>query len=302
VGALPLFHILLSLTDQQRSRATKLLALQAAILTLVALARGNAVTAFGAIVLVGLVFARGRPAVVRDLVTVGLSSSALVILIALIVSPQWLTSGRFPTIVWTRVTQSLGMNPSLPIADLNKMFPCEKYVPGGIPPGIGDQGGGCIWFAYVIEHNIPIDALWNKTFGGEFETAMRSAFFRIVSKYPWETLETFVYYKPLAVIVSIKSSLQFDFSGDPPLSIALLLASLGIALFATVSATETVQEMGVVLLATLFTTTAYLAAYANPGTTSDLLLYLLIVVGLALGAVVKYLKRSISSPANRVGR
>lgn len=286
VGVLPLFYILLSLMERQPFRATVPLMIQAAILTVAALTRGNAVTAFGAIALVGLVLARSRPAALRQLATVGVTSVALVIALTFVVSSEWRTSGRFHTIVWTRINQSLGMNPNLPIAGLNKMFPCQKYVPEGIPAGIGDQGSGCIWFAHVIEKNVPFESLWNKSFGGEFEAVMRSAFFRIVSEYPRETLETFVYYKPKAVVDSIKHSLQFNFSAYPPLSIALLLASLGIALFAAATAIETRRETAVVLVATLFTTTAYMAAYANAATSGDLLLFCLIAAGLALGAIL----------------
>jgi hypothetical protein len=289
VGILPLFHILLSLMERRPFRDTAPLAIQATILMVAALARGTAATALVAIAVVGLALARDRarrPALIRKLATIGVAGLTLVGAVALVVSPQWLTTGRFQTIIWTRATQSLGMNPSLPIADLNKMYPCEKYVPGGIPPGIGDQGGGCIWFAYVIEHNIPVDALWNKSFGGEFETAMRRAFFRIAMKYPWETLQTFVYYKPKAIIVAIEDSLPFNLSGDPPVSLVLLLTSLGIALFAATTAIEIGSLTAIVLLATLCNALAYMAAYANAGTTGDLLLYCLIATGLALGAIV----------------
>ncbi len=285
VGVLPLFHILLSLMERQSSRATAPLVIQAAILTAAALTRGNAVTAFGAIALVGLVLARRRPTVIRDLATVGIASAVLAITVAYVVLPEWRTEGRFHTIVWTRINQSLGLNPNLPIAGLNKMFPCQKYVPEGIPAAIGDQGTGCIWYAYVIEHNIPFAVLWNKSFGGEFEAVMRRAFFRIVSEYPWETLQTFVYYKPKAVVDSITYSLQFDFSAYPPLALALLLASLGTALLAAATAIETGREAAVVMVAALFTTTAYMAAYANPAVSGDLLLYCLIAAGLALGAI-----------------
>src|SRR5262249_26846686 len=144
---------------------------------------------------------------------------------------------------------------------------------------------GCIWFAYVIRHNIPIDSLWNKTFSGEFEGAMRSAFFKIALKYPWVTLQTFLYYKPKAIVVSLKDSLKFNLSGYLPLSIVLLLASIGVALFGATTAANTGRETLVVLLVMLFNVTAYMAAYANPATTGDLLLCCLILAGLALGAI-----------------
>ena len=288
VGILPLFHILLTLMERQPSRAVAPLAVQTTILMVAAMVRGTAATAFVAIALVSLVLAcdrTRRSALIRKLATVGVASVMLVVAVALIVSPEWVTTGRFQTIIWTRVLQGLGMNPGLPIDELNKMYPCEKYVPGGIPASIGDTGSGCIWFAYVIEHNIPIESLWNKSFGGEFEAAMRSAVFKIVLKYPWETLQTFVYYKPKAIVDSIKNSLEFNLSGYLPLPIVLLLASIGVALFGATTAANTGRETAVVLLTMLFNVTAYMAAYPGPAVTADLLLCCLILVSLALGAI-----------------
>jgi hypothetical protein len=165
------------------------------------------------------------------------------------------------------------------------MYPCEKYIPEGIQPGIGDDGAGCIWLAYVIEHNIPEDALWDKTFNAEYEAAMRSAFFRIATKFPWVTLETFVYYKPKQIIASIEAALQFNLSRYSPLSIVLLVASLAMALFAAMTAVEIGRATAVVLLAMLFNTAAYLAAYANTTTAADMSLYCVILAYLTLGAI-----------------
>ena len=312
VGILPTFHILLSIMERQPFRAATPLVIQTIILMVAALVRGSAVTAFIAIVVVGLAIARDhtrRPAVVRKLATIGVSGLTLVVALALIVSPQWLTTGRFHTIIWTRAVESLGVNPSLPIGELNKMYPCQKYVPEGIQPGIGDQGAGCIWLAYVIEHNIPEDALWDKTFNAEYEAAMRSAFFRIATKFPWLTLETFVYYKPMQIIASIEAALQFNLSHYSLLSIVLLIASLAMALFAATTAVEIGRETAVVLLAMLFNTAAYLVAYANFATAADMSLYCVILACLTLGAIfsrgtefARIIGKRLSRPPQRAAK
>jgi hypothetical protein len=67
----------------------------------------------------------------RNLATIGLAGLSLFVAIAVVVSPQWLTTGRFHTIVWTRATEALGMNPTLPTDQLNDMYPCKQFVPGG---------------------------------------------------------------------------------------------------------------------------------------------------------------------------
>jgi hypothetical protein len=283
-GLLPLFYILFSLIERQPSRAVVPLAIQTAILTLAALTRGNAVTAFGAIAVVGLVIARRNPTKLRDMVTIGVATAAVVAVIAFVVSPNWITSGRFHTIVWTRVTQSLlATNPNLSVAKLDEMYPC----PAGETNA--DDGGGCIWSAYVKKHHIPIDSLGDKTFGGEFEAAMRAAFFEIAWKYPSETLQTFLYYKPAEIIDSLRVSLDFNLSEYSPLAIGLLLVALGTILSAAATARSLNREGAIILVAALFTATAYLAAYANPGVTADLLLCCLMGCGLLFGALVKAL-------------
>jgi hypothetical protein len=289
VGILPLFHILLSLMERQPSGGVAPLTVQTIILTIAAMARGTAATAFVAIALVSLVLAcdrTPRSALIRKLATIGVASVMLVVAVALIVSPEWRTTGRFQTIIWTRVLQGLGLNPDLPSDELKKMYPCEKYVPGGFPASdIGDRGVGCIWFAYVAQNAIPLYSIWNNSFDGEFDAAMRSAFFKIALKYPRQTLQTFIYYKPKAIVVAINGSFKFNLSGYSPLSIVLLLASIVVGLFGATTAVNTGRETAVVLLTMLFNITAYMAAYASPSTAADLLLCCLILAGLALGAI-----------------
>jgi hypothetical protein len=62
-----------------------------------------------------------------------------------------------------------------------------------------------------------------------------------------------------------------------------LLASVGVALFVAATATRIRREMAGVSLVALFTIPAYIAAYANPATSGDLLLCCLIATSLALG-------------------
>ena len=57
------------------------------------------------------------------------------------------------------------------------------------------------------------------------------------------------------------------------------------ALFAATTAVEIGREMAVVLLAMLFNTAAYLAAYANTVTAADMSLYCVILACLTLGAI-----------------
>jgi hypothetical protein len=89
----------------------------------------------------------------------------------------------------------------------------------------------------------------------------------------------------MRIIASLDAALQFNLSRYSPLSIVLLVASLAMAVFAATTAVEIGRATAVVLLAMLFNTAAYLAAYANTTTAADLSLYCVILAYLTLGAI-----------------
>lgn len=319
VSVLPVFHILLALLDRPPEqpgtgrRNAVLLTIQTVILALSILVRGSALSLIGAIAVVGLVrawqyYRRDRARLqplVFNFAVIGLASLTLLIGIILAVPRQYLTEGRFGTVVWQRVTESLGVHPAWPWPGVNDMFDCKKYVPQGIEAGTSDSNGGCIWFDYVTRHKIPIETLGDKSFGKLYEIALREAFFKIAARYPAEVLETFVYYKAAYIVPSITQSVRFNFEGDqakallpkglrvipyPQLAIGLLIASVAVVCvffgFTAVATTELGAVAGVALLLTLFTMPAYLAAWAMPHTAADLLFYCIFYVGLALGAIL----------------
>jgi hypothetical protein len=292
-GMLALLHILMTLLGRRARRPGWPLVVQSLVLPVAGLTRGSVIVAFAAIALVGLVRCRRRPGIVREFGIVACTGASVVLAMALIVSPQWFATGRFNTIVWTRIAESLGLNPNLPIAELNEMYPCRQFVPSGIPPGIGDQGGGCIWLAYVAEHRIPSETLWDKSYGGEFDGVLRQAFFQIALRYPWLTLQTFAYYKPKAVIDSIGQSFRFRLSGYPFVAFALLLVAVAIAMLAAATAVERIHEAIAVAIAAASSTAAYIVAYANPATTGDLFLWCLIGIALAGGAIFRFSRQAL---------
>ena len=318
VSVLPLFHILLTLVDPRpspRETATRdamLLALQTVILLLTVLVRGSTLPQVAAIALVGMVLAwkhrrnaEWLRALLGKFAVIGLASVASVSAIAVAVPPDYLAEGRFGPTIWERVTQGLGTNPAWPFPGVNDMFDCKAFIPQGLRPGTGDDNGHCIWFDYVLKHHIPIETAADKVLGSSYETAMREAFFKIAARYPADVLNTFIYYKPKRIVTSISASMIFNFGGDqsrarlpagagvvpyPPLAIALLFASLAVALvhfgIGAVSTAELSRIVGVTLLLAAFTLPTYFAAWANPATSADLLLYCLFGLGLAVGAML----------------
>lgn len=326
VSVLPIFHILFELLDPRamqratRRRDVVLLGLQTMILVLTILVRGSALPLIGAIALVWLVLAwihrrsRGRRrALFGQLAVMGLVSVAMLATIAVTVPRNYSTEGRFGTVIWQRVMQSLGVNPAWPFAGVNDMFDCKKYVPEGITSGMPDTNGVCIWYDYITRHNIPIESIGDKTFGSLFETAMREAFFKIAVRYPYDVLTAFVYYKPRYIVWSVAHSMRVNLHADrmmavlpqgpalvpySPLAIGLLATSLTIVLVffsagGTMTNSELLRIAAVTLLSVLFTIPSYLAAWAMPHTSGDLLFYCVFAAGLALGGMLIGMRRAL---------
>ena len=318
VSVLPLFHILLTLLDprsSQRETATRdavLLALQAAFFLFTILVRGSTLPQVVGIALVCVVLAlRNRRkterlrALLGNLAVIGLAGVVSWSVIAAAVPRDYLTEGRFGPAIWERVTQGLGTNPAWPFAGVNDMFDCKEFMPQGLQPGTLDENGHCIWFDYVLKHNIPIETAADKVLDSSYEFAMREAFFKIAARYPDDVLNTFIYFKSQSIVSSIRKSMRFNLGGDqsrarnpagppvvsyPPLAIGLLFASLAVALvhfgIGAVSTAELSRIGGVTLLLVAFTLPTYFAVWASPPTAADLLLYCLFGLGLAAGGML----------------
>ena len=316
VSVLPIIHILLTLLDGQpapsgRWRDLLPLALQTMILLLTMMVRGSALPLFGAIGAVVMALAwkqRRNPKRLAELVvrfaTIGLVGAGSLAAIAFSVPREYFTEGRIAPAVWERVLQSVGVHPGWPFPGAAEMFDCKQQIPTGIQSGTGDDFGHCVWFDYAAKHSIPLETAIDEILGDRYEVAMREAFFKIAKHYPGEVLVTFLYYKPLRIWGVVRKSMRFNFAGDqslalrpgealipyPPLAKGLLLSMLAvmIVLLTTVAVplTELWQLSRVTLIATLFTLPSYFAAWSNLHTSADFVLYVLLILGLATGAMI----------------
>jgi len=302
VAILPAFHItfdMMKISSFNISvRNYLLLPIQVAIFAFAVLVRGSAASLIGAIVLVWLVLAwqnRGNPRRFRllagKLVILVLVPAVLVGTIALLVPRDYLTQGRFGTVVWHRVFTSLGWNPAYPFPGVNEMFDCKRYIPEGIGPGITDRNGNCVWWDYTIRHHISETDTVYGTYGGRYETAAREAFFKIARRYPGEVLVTFFYYKPPLILDSLRQSLKMDMSAYPPFAIGLLIAASATLLlyFASPGAQPTANTRwvaGLTLLCAAFSIPQLLVVWALPNTAADLFFFCIFGASLALGTAV----------------
>jgi hypothetical protein len=302
VAILPAFHILLDLTRSSAgsyhiaSQKNLLLAIQVAIFALAILVRGSAVALIGAIaVVVGAfawrnrrTFARLRPLLgkvgILVIVPIGLTS-----VILLSTPREYLTQGRFGTVVWHRVFVGLGRNPAWPFPGVEAMFDCKRYIPEGIGPGISDRNAHCVWWDYAVRHNISENDTPEGTHGGRYETSLREAFFKIARRYPGKVFATFFYYKPPLILESLRESIKTNMSVYPPFAVAMLIAApVNLLVYfmsaAGVSIVNARRVAGLALLCAAFSIPQLLVGWALPNTAADLFFFLIFCVGLAFGA------------------
>ena len=290
-GVLPALHILLELVDRKQQKAAVcnylLLGLQTAILMLVVLVRGSAIPAFAMIALVAIAVAWRqrcwrhwwRWQTWSNKVSVISAVSAVLLLAIAFLMPAYLNGGRFGTVIWQRVTESIGVHPRWPFSGAQEMFPCREWISQGLESGPSDINGACMWFSYLTDHYLRLGAATEETFGTMYETALREAFFAIAARYPKEVLETFLYYKPGRIIPALLQDLDIRLNHYSPQAVCLLFLSLALALiyfsFEAVQVQDFRPVMAVTTIAALFTLPAYIAAWAAPHTIGDLLFYCL---------------------------
>lgn len=77
----------------------------------------------------------------------------------------------------------------------------------------------------------PVAEVWAGIYGTQYELVMRDAFFDVVTRYPRETLATFLYYKPLKMIDATRRSLIPGPAMPPSVGALALLQFLLVAGF-----------------------------------------------------------------------
>jgi hypothetical protein len=305
VAILPAFHLLLECVDargpgSQMTRGTfATMSVQVVILVLAILVRNSgapfiAAVAFGCVVVAWNT--RREPGatmrMLRKAAYMIIVGAAFVGLLILLVSKDYVGNGRFTETVWHRIFLGLHVNPAWPYGNVRDLFDCKRFIPEGILPGADDKGAHCVWWDYATKHNIPVDTAVTMTYGREYDKALREAFFKIVRLYPGEALKTFLYYKPQYIVWSIAQSLDLKLAGLQPALTWLLVASLvnllAFALFPSPISWSNSHLIiaGATLLLAAFSTLPYIAVWAMPHTSGDLLLLCFFALGLAATAIV----------------
>jgi hypothetical protein len=320
VGILPAFHLFLECVDARShdpgSSGKKLvpMAVQVVVLVQAVLVRNGA-----AIMIVAIAFGwllivwkcRREPVAIRRLlrkaVYLLIVATAFVGVLMLSVSKSYLTEGRFTETVWHRIFVSLGLSPAWPFGNLREIYDCTRYIPEGLTSGTEDRNGHCILWTYAIKHQIPPERVGTLTYSREYDAALREAFFNILYLYPVETLKTFAYYKSEILYWSIRESLHFRVSGIDPALTWLLVAALGnLIVFSLVQPPVSPSSRHAAIASATaalagFSIIPYIAVWAMPHTTADLLLCCFFGLGLAAIVAVGRIRALLLAPSARDG-
>jgi hypothetical protein len=320
LAILPAMHIFWEFVDLPKSKPATttvnlaLLGVQLLLVTVVIIVRGSAGYLLGALTVayvLALRACRGNPAGLRDLLCKGAFMAVLGAVFVgsfyLWVPEAYRESGRTMGVFWHRVLVGLGANPAWPFGNLRDTYSsCAPYMPQryntpqSLVPGILDWNGRCIWWAYALDHGLKPGEALEEIFGGRYESVMKQAFFEIAREYPREVWETFIYYKPILILTSIRKLLVFrlpaETFGIKSLLVVLLLAQAG-TLAAFVGACRpglsedgTRRLTGALLLFSAWSLSPLLVARSVPFTTADLLFYIFAGPGLALGFCIKRIR------------
>jgi hypothetical protein len=193
-------------------------------------------------------------------------------------------TGRVGDLFWNRLFVGVGLNPAWPFGNLKEVYSgCQKYIPGGLRPGLLDQNGHCVWEVYVEAHGMPPAKIQEELYGAQYEHAMREAFVNLLLNYPRETLKTFLYYKPLMVINTIRETFkfQFQFKLGGAMLIAQLIVLMGFSMLGVIEGEwrTTRITIGLLVLAAVCSCSLYVAAWGNIFTMSELLFYVYALIG-----------------------
>jgi hypothetical protein len=207
--------------------------------------------------------------------------------------PNYVKSGRIGGILWHRAFVSFVMHPEWPFGNLRDVYQCTKYIPEGLQRnGNSDRNGHCIWWAYPPNQTRTEAEVQNGTYGSEYETALRRAVFYVIFSYPRLALQLYFYYKPIAVLQTLKAALDWQLDRVPPPILFLAAWQAGLFVwFVIVSAASTPFKVsttfGTLVLFFLFSIAPQLVAWASLWTSADLIFYMYAAFALVLGLAVQ---------------
>jgi hypothetical protein len=223
LGILPALHWCFEFLDESEpfgpwaTRRWAPLAVQAILMAIGILVRGSPLYLFIVVAIAGYVgyrrkrrLARVMPELMRCAVF-GAVPLIAVIAGVLIAYPKYTHSGRTFGNVWHRAFISFAeTNPTWPFPGLRETYDCTDVIPEGLSRDTPDRNGHCVWTIHERQLGVSASGANLKIYDGDYEAALRSAFFRLWRDYPRASFLTFFYYKPINIFVSAVNSVKID--------------------------------------------------------------------------------------------
>jgi hypothetical protein len=201
---LPVLHIFFELIDRPDTPELKrgianslLLVVQAILLFGALLVRSSTGYLLGALlcVLIWRLYQERK----RRLAMIALLRNAAIVVAAFAICavivaaalPAYLKSGRLFGNFWHRAFATLSVDPDWPYGDLRTVYDCTKYIPEGLTNRTDDRNGHCIWWIYPPNATRSASEIMSGTYGREYETAVRNAYFYVLFHYPKQMFRTY---------------------------------------------------------------------------------------------------------------
>jgi hypothetical protein len=321
---LPALHIFFEIIDRERyagSRLTfahsALLLLQALLLFGALLVRSSASYLLGVLVVAWIWrfhHERRQPAQYRTLLRTGAIVGAAFGFWFVFVAtalPAYLQTGRVWGNVWHRAFISFAMHPDWPFGDLRQVYDCTRYIPEGLNREAADRNGHCIWWVYPPNTKRAPGEVISGTYDGEYEKALRQAYFYVITHYPRQTFQLYAIYKSALVADTITAAWHslFELHRAPVAKALFAVVAAQLVVFlsflvalARVERTIVDPPLAVFPLFFIASIPPLYVAWSSPWTTTDMvfLLYssLLLATLLAVQVLVQVLARVLATHAS----
>ena len=298
LAAIPGLHIILELIDfvkntKLRKFDLSMFVLQLVMLMIAYFMNVATVCLFGALLLFALyAFIASRSDSEKRkilygkiLIVAGVVSSLLVGFFSLVPQAYKDTGRAQPETVWYHVIIGFGANPNWPFGNLADLYKgCMPGLPDkSLVPGYADFNGQCVWTAYAKENGISVNQMAEELFDKNFDAATKEGALKILWQYPAQSFVTFIYYKPLAILHTLRQYFHFSLPASWPVRILIICQIAVFLIFASLNrsylSTNVLRPIyfGFGLTA-ISACGLYILAYSSLITSVDLFFYILAFV------------------------
>jgi hypothetical protein len=319
---LPVLHIFFELIDgsdaseRKRRIVNRLLLLVQAILLFGALlVRSSTGYLFGALLCI-LIWRIYQERNRRDKMFALLGNAAIVAaafaFCAVIVAaalPAYLETGRLFGNFWHRAFATLSADPDWPYGDLRTVYDCTKYIPEGLTNRNDDRNGHCIWWSYPPNATRSASEIMSGTYGREYETAVRNAYFYVLFHYPKQMFRSYFYIKSQLIIHVLWHAWNYLFAIGRTHLAASLLAIMAAQLLLFVSFVVSVVTVGLTVVDRrliifpvffILSMAPLYVASANSVRATDAVFLMYACLVLAVLLIVQFVTRTLASAMPKI--